>query len=114
MATCRQSSRRYIGCLSLVVAFVSQSPTWKFYVDCSLILRLNLNGRFHVMRMTFGGRTDAHDIHHSGLTLEFLGGFLQQAGFREIRRVDEFKEFNDASSLRFIGVLISLNIEARK
>ena len=76
--------------------------------------RLNINGRFHVMRMMYGGRTDAHDVHHSGLTWEFLGGFLQEAGFREIKRVEEFNEFNDASSLRFAEVLISLNIEALK
>jgi predicted SAM-dependent methyltransferase len=76
--------------------------------------RLNINGRFHVMRMMYGGRTDAHDVHHSGLTWEFLGGFLQEAGFREIKRVEEFNEFNDASSLRFAEVLISLNIESLK
>jgi predicted SAM-dependent methyltransferase len=57
---------------------------------------------------------DAHDIHYSGLTFEFLGKFMAEAGFRNIQRVPEFNEFKDTSSLRFGGVLISLNIEARK
>jgi predicted SAM-dependent methyltransferase len=72
------------------------------------------DAKFHVMRMMFGGRMDAHDVHYSGLTFDFLGQFMTDAGFREIRRVPEFNEFNDTSSLRFGGVLISLNMEARK
>jgi predicted SAM-dependent methyltransferase len=70
--------------------------------------------RFHVMRMMFGGRTNVHDIHYSGLTFEILGGFLKKAGFRRIKRVPLFGLFNDGSNLRFAGVLISLNIEAYK
>src|SRR5262245_32717595 len=59
----------------------------------------------------FGGRVDAHDVHYSGLTWEFLANFLARAGFRDIKRAEEFNEFKDASSLRFGNVLISLNIE---
>jgi predicted SAM-dependent methyltransferase len=83
---------------------------------CRLFLYPSLDAgeRFHVMRMMFGGRMDAHDVHHCGLTFEFLGTFMAKAEFRDIRRVDEFKEFKDTSSLRFGGVLISLNVEARK
>ena len=62
---------------------------------CGLFLRggLTRNKRFHIMRMMFGGRVDMHDIHYSGLTFEFLSGFLEEAGFRKnsaragIRRV---------------------------
>jgi predicted SAM-dependent methyltransferase len=85
-------------------------------VLCRLFLHpgLPLDRRFHVMRMMFGGRTDAHDIHYSGLTFEFLGTFMAEAGFRDIKRVPEFNEFKDTSSLRFGGALISLNMEARR
>lgn len=70
--------------------------------------------RFHVMRMMFGGQMDAHDFHKAGLTAEFLSGFLHHAGFVDIRRVDEHGVFDDTSSLRFAGELISLNVTARK
>src|SRR5262245_2340068 len=85
-------------------------------VLCRLFLDPSLRppDRYQVMRMIFGGRADPHDIHYSGLTFEFLGGTLVEAGFREIKRLEEFNEFNDSSSLRFAGVLISVNIEARK
>jgi predicted SAM-dependent methyltransferase len=66
------------------------------------------------MRMIFGGRMTDYDIHYVGLNFEFPGGFLQEAGFREIRRVQEFGLFNDTSRLAFGGLPISLNVEARK
>jgi predicted SAM-dependent methyltransferase len=70
--------------------------------------------RFHLMRIMYGGRTNPYDVHYIGLTLEFLGGYLQEAGFRNIRRVSEFGVFNDTSSLRLGPQLISLNVEAWK
>jgi predicted SAM-dependent methyltransferase len=83
---------------------------------CRMFLHPSLDGagRFHVMRMMFGGRTTDHDEHHVGLNFEFLGGFLHEAGFRDIRQVREFGLFNDTSSLLFGDVPISLNVEARK
>jgi predicted SAM-dependent methyltransferase len=83
---------------------------------CRLFLHPSLDGpgRFHVMRMMFGGRTTDYDVHYVGLNFEFLGGFLHDAGFRDIRRVPDFSVFNDTSALRFGNVLISLNVEARK
>ncbi|MDB5734782.1 MAG: hypothetical protein JWN16_1419 [Alphaproteobacteria bacterium] len=86
-------------------------------VLCRLFLHHNVkvDGKFQIMRMLFGGRQDAHDVHLSGLTFDFLGNFLTQAGFKAIRRVQEFGEFaNDGSSYRFLGVLVSCNIEAFK
>lgn len=71
-------------------------------------------GRFHVMRMMFGGRINAYDIHYVGLTFEFLGGFLHTAGFSDIKRVQQFGLFKDTSTLMFGDVPISLNMEARK
>jgi hypothetical protein len=66
------------------------------------------------MRMMFGGRTTAYDVHHVGLNFEFLQQFLKDVGFRNIRRVAEFGLFDDASTLVFGTVPISLNIEAWK
>jgi predicted SAM-dependent methyltransferase len=83
---------------------------------CRLFLDRSLNGddRFHVMRMMFGGRTTAYDVHYVGLNFDFLQAFLQEVGFRDIHRVAEFGLFNDTSTLVFAKVPISLNIEARK
>jgi predicted SAM-dependent methyltransferase len=83
---------------------------------CRLFLHPQLNGdqRFFVMRMMFGGETDAHDIHLVGLTFEFLGFFLSQAGFVNVVRVLDLGVFNDTSRLKFGDVPISLNVTAAK
>jgi predicted SAM-dependent methyltransferase len=83
---------------------------------CRLFLHpsFDIAARFHVMRMMFGGRSSDHDVHYVGLNFDFLEAFLQEAGFRHIRRVPEFGLFNDTSKLRFAGVPISLNVEAWK
>jgi predicted SAM-dependent methyltransferase len=83
---------------------------------CRIFLSPTINaaGRFHVMRMMFGGRTTDYDVHYVGLNFEFLSQFLREAGFRDIRRVPEFGLFKDASTLRFRNVPISLNVEAWK
>lgn len=87
-----------------------------FEVLCRLFLdpRLSAEERFHVMRMAFGGQTDPYDFHQVGLTYEFLGGYLQAAGFPAWERVPEFGLFDDDSALRMRGSLISLNVVARK
>ena len=83
---------------------------------CRLFLHPSLDGdaRWHVMRMMFGGRTTEYDVHHSGLTLEFMTAFLGELDFRDIKRVPEFGVFEDSSTLTFGGVPISLNVEAWK
>ena len=83
---------------------------------CRLFLEPPLSGddRFHIMRMMFGGRTTAYDVHYAGLNFEFLQAFLQEIGFRDVHRVAEFGLFNDTSTLLFGDVPISLNVEARK
>jgi predicted SAM-dependent methyltransferase len=83
---------------------------------CSLFVhpQTNLNEKFHVMRMLFGGRLDAADVHLTGFNFDFLRDFLTRAGFRNIRRVEEFHEFEDTSRARFRGVLVSCNVEAFK
>jgi predicted SAM-dependent methyltransferase len=85
-------------------------------VLCRLFLdpKLSVADRFHVMRMMYGGRMDQHDVHYVGLSQDFLAAFLTGAKLANVRRVPEFGIFNDTSSLRFKGELISLNIEADK
>ena len=86
-------------------------------VLCQLMLakeQLNMLERFMVMRMMFGGHVDRYDYHTVGLNEEFLRHFLTQAGFVNIRRVEEFGLFEDTSSLQFRGIRISLNLTAEK
>jgi predicted SAM-dependent methyltransferase len=75
---------------------------------------LDARQRFGVMRMMFGGQIDAHDFHKVGLTWDFLRELLLEAGFSSVRRVEEHGLFDDASSLRRFGHLVSLNVEAVK
>lgn len=70
--------------------------------------------RYFVMRMLFGGHVDQYDYHVVGLNEDFMGSFLQAANFDAIERVEEFGLFEDTSTMRFKGRLISLNMMARK
>jgi predicted SAM-dependent methyltransferase len=70
--------------------------------------------KMHLMRMMFGGRIDAHDVHYSGLSWDLMQGYLGRAGFLTARRVADFGLFDDASNVRFAGELISLCAEAWK
>lgn len=74
----------------------------------------DVNDRFRLMRMMFGGHTDSFDYHQVGLNWEFLTHFLTEAGFCHIKQVGEFGLFKDTSSLRFKGQLISLNLVAER
>lgn len=76
--------------------------------------RFGPNQRFHIMRMMFGGQTDAHDVHLVGLNTEFLAGYLQAAGFESMQRVAGHGLFDDTSSLEVEGTPISLNAQAFK
>lgn len=76
--------------------------------------RLSSSERFQVMRMMFGGQIDPHDYHHVGLNFEIIESYLKDFGFSEVRRVEEFHLFDDTSSLRMHGRLISLNVIAIK
>ena len=83
----------------------------KLFLDTE---RLNVDERFHVMRMMFGGHIDRYDYHVVGLNGQFLAGFLHAAGFVNIRSVENFGLFDDTSSMIFKGVAISLNMIAEK
>jgi predicted SAM-dependent methyltransferase len=75
---------------------------------------LTVDERFHAMRMLFGGHVDRFDYHVVGLNEEFLGYFLTVSGYVNIQRVKGFGLFEDASSLVFKGLPISLNMLAEK
>ena len=83
---------------------------------CRLFLapELKPDERFFVMRMLFGGRIDAYDVHLVGFNAEILGFYLTHAGFIDLRRVPNFGLFNDASAMLYKGVPVSLNVVGRK
>jgi predicted SAM-dependent methyltransferase len=68
--------------------------------------------RLAAMSLIFGDAPERFS--RAGLTAEFLGGFLKQAGFRRARRVASFGLFGDQSNAMLLGRSISLNIEAVK
>ncbi len=76
--------------------------------------KLDVNQRFQVMRMIFGGHVDAHDYHLVGLNQDFLAGYLQSAGFEQLQRVPRHGLFHDTSDMVVAGVPISLNLNAFK
>ena len=76
--------------------------------------QLDLQERFHVMRMMFGGHADRYDYHVVGLDQDFLATFLADAGFGNLKRVASFGLFNDTSEMLFKGIPISLNVIAEK
>jgi predicted SAM-dependent methyltransferase len=76
--------------------------------------QLSVAERFFVMRMMFGGHVDKFDYHVVGLNEDILRGFLLDAGFESMTRVPEFGLFQDDSTLKFMSVPISLNVQAAK
>ena len=70
--------------------------------------------RYFFMRMLFGGHIDEYDYHYVGLNAEFLGSFLLEAGFTQVRRVRDLGFFNDSSRMVAGDTPISLNMIAEK
>lgn len=70
--------------------------------------------RFALTRMLFGGHVDAWDYHKVGFTQDMLAWFLLATGYADVSRVADFGLFDDTSSMRFLGVPISLNMVAVK
>jgi len=95
---------------SLYISVPDLECLMKLYVQPGV----SINDRFMIMRMMFGGQTDAFDFHKVGLTFDFLCHYLGQAGFPSATRVAELGLFPDTSSMRFLGQLISLNVIAHK
>lgn len=70
--------------------------------------------QYQLMRILFGGQTDDWDYHKAGFTPDLLAGFLGNAGFQDVQRVDSFGLFEDTSEIRVGDTRISLNVIARK
>ena len=95
-------------------------PEGKLYISvpdmdilCKLFLmreRLSKENRFHIMRLMFGGHTNKYDYHYVGLYADSLKDILTITGFREIRQVEDFGIFDDASRFCVGDILISLSI----
>jgi len=85
-------------------------------VLCKLFLtpKLDVNARFQIVRMLYGGQSDAFDYHKAGFNLQILTWYLEQVGFKSVRRVPSFNLFKDTTVLDFGGVPISLNVIAMK
>lgn len=76
--------------------------------------KLDVNQRFEIMRMIFGGHVDAHDYHQVGLNQDFLGAYLGAAGFESVQIVQRHGLFRDTSDMAVAGTAISLNLNAFK
>lgn len=83
---------------------------------CWLYSRPNIDvqTRFHIMRIMFGGQTNQYDVHKVGFDFDILSMYLSETGFSEWRKVPEFNLFNDCSILQLFGNSISLNMIAIK
>ena len=75
---------------------------------------MTMQDRLRVIAMIFGAHDDEYDYHKMGFDVHVLRHFLEEAGFVECERVTEFGLFDDTSKLVFAGVLISLNMIARR
>lgn len=74
---------------------------------------LTVDDHYLIMRMIFGGQSDADDFHKVGLTEDILTELLARAGFSAAQRVTTHGLFNDGSVETFHGQLISLNMVAK-
>jgi predicted SAM-dependent methyltransferase len=113
--------RDFLATLKGIYRILQKNGELYFSVpDLEALCRLFLNpeldgaGRFHVMRMMFGGQIDDYDFHYIGLTNEFMMGYFREAGFSDVRRVESFGLFNDTSDYKPYGTPISLNLIATK
>jgi len=77
-------------------------------------VHFDANDRYRIMRMILGGHSDQYDYHNVAYNEELLAHYLSEAGFSGITRQGEFGLFDDTSSMRFHGELISLNLIAEK
>ena len=85
-----------------------------FNVLCNLLMDPSVpkKEKFSLMALLYGDQSAADRFNRVGLTTEFLAAFLRQAGFTQARRVPSFGLFNDMSSAKRFGRVISLNILA--
>ena len=94
--------------------FMVSVPDMEVLCMLHLQFKNNLQPRIHVMRMMFGGQTDAYDFHYIGLDFDLLKTYLVDAGFFDIARVKTFGLFDDTSDYVCYDRAISLNVIATK
>jgi predicted SAM-dependent methyltransferase len=75
---------------------------------------LDVQTRFRIMAMIFGGQSNEYDVHKVGLDFDILCLYLADVGFSDCVRVNEFNLFQDCSILQVFGNPISLNVIATK
>jgi len=87
-----------------------------FMILCALMVDPSVprKERFSLMALMYGDQSAPERFNRTGLTTEFLAAFLRQAGFTQARRVPSFGLFNDLSSAKRFGRVISLNVLATK
>lgn len=85
-------------------------------VLCRLFLERgsDLQAQFMVQRMIMGGQMEPFDFHKTGFSEPILKALLREHGFTDVHRVDDFKVFNDTSTLAFQGVPIRLNLQCTR
>ncbi len=76
--------------------------------------REQIEEKYHLMRIIYGGNCDEYDVHKTGFDFAILAAFLMGAGFQHITRVDSFGFFRDCSELELWDQKISLNVTAIK
>jgi len=111
LATLTEWNRALVPGGTLYVSVPDMATLATLFLDR---VNLNIEERFHVMRMMFGGHIDKYDYHLVGLDADFLATFLDGAGFVNARRVLGFGLFEDTSGLAFKGIPISLNVICEK
>ncbi len=70
--------------------------------------------KFNLMRMMFGGQTNAYDFHRIGYCFDFMADYLRDVGFTSLEHVESLGIFRDTSDLIYEGHRISLNLIAVK
>jgi predicted SAM-dependent methyltransferase len=71
---------------------------------------LDTANKFQIMRMMFGGQLNEFDLHRIGFSFNFLIDYLRDVGFSSVDQVESFDMFEDSSTLRVEGHLISVNL----
>jgi len=70
--------------------------------------------QWHLMRILFGGQMDDDDYNAIGFTADFLASYFTNAGFEDIKCVEDFGLFDDASQEKLNNISVSLNMRAAK
>jgi predicted SAM-dependent methyltransferase len=89
-------------------------PDWDVLCHLFINPKAPLTVKWHALRIMLGGQIDANDYHYCGFNQELLFKFLQEAGFKNMSRVESFGLFNDTSNFAPYGFPISLNASATK